>query len=105
MAMNHIRYLNDKVALCDQPARLDHTEFVFTDYHHEESCGDCSTLLMVANKKAYDDELAGVWNNRLEKHEVHKHFKDERAAMWAGVLLGVFIMSFVFALLWLLGAF
>lgn len=106
MQQLHIRYLSDAKSLCEEPDRIDNPgAFVTCDYADGiDSCWECSALLMAHNRKSFDKELLEMQNGRLVIMRP-KHFKDERAAMWAGVLVGVCLMSFVFTLLWLLGAF
>lgn len=70
--MKHIRFMDDKQPICENPARLDKFDtpvIVDHDYYEPESdnCKECSAALMVHNTKVFEDELAYEHNFHLNK--------------------------------------
>lgn len=95
--MSHIRYMSDNLTICQKPNRLGY-DFVVLDTKEGESCRVCSDLLFTHNLREYEREMRSSVIIHSTKSEEGNPSPPTR-----GVILGMFLASWFWLVLWLVG--
>lgn len=96
--MNHIHYMSDNLTICQKPNRLGYDFVVLQTKSEEDSCRVCSDLLFAHNLREYEREhRPSVIIHSAESEE------GEPLSPSRGVILGMFLASWFWLALWIVG--